>query len=536
MNTNKPTIEQQNKERDQRYLNRQETLAQGCKYIRGKRRNPRKSNSSVDWDTMIGDQSTAEGNDQTTSQGNARSRSQGSPQSKASGSRASSQSENLNLDGLSAEQRSRVEKFIAQELTQNKHVIQIRHVNTSIDIPQFDPKRMCTSTYFTNLEKYFAAQGYQYHDYHNYLGGVLKGEFKYWYDAHSHEIGSFRDFKHAFKKKYDDGIMARERMKQFFSRRQKLHDPCEQFVYEMVALGKQIIGNSNDDIKGILGNIRDLLYPEIGILIQDDSLADIDDFLNRVGTIHGNLLRQAQQKNKRIEIPPMRGSREELLKQKQNNQSNQFNQSNQSNRNSNYRGRENYKSSYYGSREYKNGYYNSNNNSNSNCNGNNGNSSNSKNSHNSHNQGKSETQSSSQSRGQSRGNSSRGRGTQSRGTRGHPDLTNVRCRRCQRFGHYARDCTATDVALNMVPIQNSNPFNFPNHPNPSPFMPQNSFGQLHYNSNVKYPQHGNGNNNSNFNPNSFNSVPSSSNFNNANDNLNYQGRTYESSTRGFSQH
>lgn len=433
------------------------------------------------------------------------------------------------LDGLTETQIEQVQRFIARQIADSRQpapVVQVRQINTTIDIPQYDAQKTNTKTYYTNLKKYFKAQGYDEDNYHNYLGGVLKGEFKLWYDAHSHEIDSWKDFEKSFSQKYDSDEIERNRCKSFYSWKQRLIDPCEQFVYEMVALGKQVLPTPYLHMDVLLATVRDALHPEIGLAIADQDLNSIDDFMNRIAIVHNNLTRQSRlNKGKQIEIPPLKGNRDDLLKQQR--------QNNQSNRNDHSRGRSQFRSSFHGSRGYNNNQhkknyesnssnqshernrdrYSSNRNSDSNHSrdGNGANHRNSSNSNRDRNQ--------QQNNSNPRSDNGRGRG---RG-REYPD---IKCHKCSRFGHIARNCTELSVAMSMygTQIPQANPFVLTN-PQPNPFMQQSQPNPAQQQQISSTP-----------NPLSQYTTSSSNNSNPQSDTLNFLGRTFESSNRGFSQH
>lgn len=343
-----------------------------------------------------------------------------------------------NLDGLSEAQIRQVQDFIARQLAANQPpapVIQVRQINTTIDIPQYDSRKTNTSTYYTNLKKYFDAQGYDEVNYHNYLGGVLKGEFKYWYEAHSNEIKSWRDFKTAFSSKYDNEEISRNRCKSFYSRKQRLVDPCEQFVYEMAALGKQVVEDPSD-ISLILATVRDALHPEIGLTIQDWDLISIDKFLNRVAIVHNNIIRQSHMHNrKKVEIPPLKGNRDELVKQKLNNPSN---------REENFRGRGRFRSSFQGSRGFNHSQHRKSNDSNQAFDKND--TSYYRNSDSNYYSERGNSSNNSQPSNHNQRNESN---TQSDSGRGKAGLSSIQCWNCGRVGHMERNCPGHNVLLSM---------------------------------------------------------------------------------------
>lgn len=383
------------------------------------------------------------------------------------------------LQGLSDQQRLDIEAFISRRLNEQQHIT-ITQVNTNIDIPQYDPQRMTTDNYFTNLEKYFRAQGYQEANFHNFLSNVMKGEYKIWYDAQTSEITSFSDFKYLFKCKFDNEDIERERVRKFYATRQRSCDPCEQFVYEMVALGRQILPHNDHITEKILSQVRDALHPMIGIEIANETLFSVDSFLRRIAMVHDMLNRQSRMATgKPADIPPLKGNRDEIIKAKN---------SQNSNTSQNFRGRGSYRGShnngngrYHDQNRGHNRNYSSNEGNNNNFRNNNGNQHNNRDRDRSRESNQNTNNNNGNGNGNnnrgSRNDNSRGRGRGNHNGRGRNsmDMANTRCRKCNRFGHFMKDCTEGGIAMPMTayqyeenssfhqqtlnPSQNSNPSN-----------------------------------------------------------------------------
>jgi hypothetical protein len=213
-----------------------------------------------------------------------------------------------------------------------------------------------------------------------------------------------------------------------------MSDPTEQFIYEMVNLGKQIDPDESEE--SCLKRARDALIPEIAKFVGELTEWTLDKLLERVDAVHDMIERDNRMKKKesRIEIPPLkfikrddkgfsnqssRGSYHQRGRGQYNNMGNRndYQHQNYSQNYNNYNSNRGGNNS--GNREDNNSYRGRGGNYNSNgyfrgnrgdFNGNRG-----------HNRG--------------RGNFSRGEGNQ-----GQTDKSRVKCRVCQEFGHFAREC------------------------------------------------------------------------------------------------
>lgn len=154
------------------------------------------------------------------------------------------------LEKFSDADRKEIEQYVQQCITASQGTIRVTNVNTCIEVPKFDSRRMTSSTYLGKLKTYFKAQGYERSQYHIFVATALKGEFKLWYDAHSQRIKSWDDFCDLFKARFDSKVADRQRIKYLHTRKQGMNDPCEQFIYEMVALSHQI--DRNEDMEQTL--------------------------------------------------------------------------------------------------------------------------------------------------------------------------------------------------------------------------------------------------------------------------------------------
>lgn len=189
--------------------------------------------------------------------------------------------------------------------------IKVRQVNTNIEPPSYHHRQMTTDTFFKDWDKYFKAPGYDETGYHTYVGGVLKNEYKLWHNAVTSEINNWDDFKEKFKKRFDDTNAQRHRTQRWYANKQRLHDPCYQYVYEMYALGKQIEETASE--LELLSHIRSSLFPSIGLQIYNSDLTSLDSFLTRISTVHDTILQDNRLRgsDEQSLLPPMHGIRDE---------------------------------------------------------------------------------------------------------------------------------------------------------------------------------------------------------------------------------
>ncbi|OXA46886.1 hypothetical protein Fcan01_18441 [Folsomia candida] len=346
---------------------------------------------------------------------------------------------------LTAAQQTFVNSFLSQQLSLAGRAIRVANLNTSIEVPKYDERRMTAETFFSKCKNYLNAQGYAEVDHYLYLPIIVKGEMKLWYDSVASSIQKWDDFKDKFKARYDNPTVQMERSRQLHSRRQGENDPCEQFIYEMVNLAKQVDPTEADSMS--LKRARDALHPQISALVGELNAWTIENLLERVSEVHTILHRQSSKVNHRpADIPPLKGLREELHKRRMEHE--YFN-----NRSHNSRGRT----------QFRGGYQNQGNRSNNDRKDYRPNSN-----HNSSSSGQSSSQSYSQNRGSYHNNTSnrgshnnssnyrgRGSGNNQSNSRGRQNRADIKCHKCANFGHYAKECNSPNpIAMAAVGRQN----------------------------------------------------------------------------------
>jgi hypothetical protein len=338
------------------------------------------------------------------------------------------------MNGLDQDVQDQINQLIAQRVADANRIVKVTNVNANIPIPFYNSKTMTSATYFKKCRSYLTAQGYEPAQFHDLLPMIMKGEFKLWFDSISHGVNSWDDFTNKFRSRYDNESVQNERRRILYSRKQRMSDPTEHFIYEMVNLGKQIDPDESEE--SCLKRARDALIPEIAKFVGELSEWTLDKLLERVDAVHDMIERDNRMKKKesRIEIPPLKFIKRD-----------DKGFSNQSSRGSYHqRGRGQYNN--MGNRnDYQNQNYSQNyNNYNSNRGGNNSGNREDNNSYRGRNGNDNSNGYSRGNRGDFNGNRghNRGRGNFSRGegNQGQTDKSRVKCRVCQEFGHFAREC------------------------------------------------------------------------------------------------
>jgi hypothetical protein len=402
--------------------------------------------------------------------------------------------------------QAHLNNVLAQQVAANRivHEHRVSTTNTHIAIPVYNHKTMTSDTFLQKCRTYLLAQGHAPAIFHELLPMILQGEYKLWYDSICSTINDWNDFRTAFKHRYDNDMIQRSRQRLLHTRRQGSNDPTEQFVYEMINLARQI--DPLEELEVSLKRARDALLPDIAALVGDCNPWTLDNLLERCSSAHELLNRQSRLKEKKpADIPPLKGLREELEKKDSNNR----NGSHRGNRNDSFRGRGSFRGRHYGhfnNRESFQQRYNN----------------------------------------QPRENEGDGRNNEVRSYRGNDrnrggrngnrntDMSRIKCNKCQKFGHFARDCRSAGFVMTM-PRGNNNEqsLNYVQilHP-PS----DDSNEDLHYpqqpsSSRNEFPRNNHGHEN---NSNEFHPQLQASGSSQTAGYLNFQGRNRGSSGRGYS--
>ncbi|OXA47645.1 Retrovirus-related Pol polyprotein from transposon opus [Folsomia candida] len=175
------------------------------------------------------------------------------------------------LEGLPEDARNEIIRYLEQQRgLVNNRVVKVTNLNTCIDVPKYDSKKMTSDTYLKKCKNYFIAQGYEPEVFHTLVPMILKG---------------------------------------------KQIDPLE---------------SDEENLK----RIRDALHRDIGALIGDLQPWSIDNLIERVSNVHSLLNRQSRLKSgKAANIPPFKSNPENKQgNNRGNNYSSNFNNRGISNR------------------------------------------------------------------------------------------------------------------------------------------------------------------------------------------------------------
>ena len=171
------------------------------------------------------------------------------------------------LAGLSPRRKSQIEALIQEQIRLAMGSVTITTVNSNIDPPEYDSDRMTSDTFFRKCTDYLHTQGFRESEYHQVISTILKGDMRLWYDNVASSVKSWSDFCSVFRSRYDSIFVQERRKKVLYTREQKINEPVEQFVYEMINLGKQINPNEAEELS--VYRALNALVPELRLAIGD---------------------------------------------------------------------------------------------------------------------------------------------------------------------------------------------------------------------------------------------------------------------------
>lgn len=184
---------------------------------------------------------------------------------------------NAGIDAATAET---LNKFLQDQVIAATSNIRISS-GSNISAPHYDGERMSSVTYFKQLENFFSVSGIKASDYHTAVGTVLKGDKKIWYDNVATSIDSWDKFKDSFKARFDSVHIQERRRNLLYHKWQRLSDPVDSFVNEMVNLSKQCYPTDLDNMHVLRAKSK--LWPELRekIHIEDETKLTINMLLEK---------------------------------------------------------------------------------------------------------------------------------------------------------------------------------------------------------------------------------------------------------------
>ncbi len=209
------------------------------------------------------------------------------------------------FQGLSPNRVERLKDFVTQQVIQAVSSIKITTLNPKIDMPEYHFERMTSNTFFTKCINYFKSQGYSTIQYHQVVGAILKGDMKLWHDNVTSTINSWDDFCNAFRAKYDSEAVQEKRRRHLYTRRQQFNESVEQFVYEMVNLGRQV--NPNDSEETSVDRAYEAMHPDIYRAIGDLHIKTVNNLIEQANRAVRAIRASDKMKGTYTRLPPVYG-------------------------------------------------------------------------------------------------------------------------------------------------------------------------------------------------------------------------------------
>lgn len=213
---------------------------------------------------------------------------------------------NANIfQGLSPNRVERLKDFVSQQVLQAVSSIRVTTVNPKIDMPEYHYERMTSDSFFSKCINYFKSQGYTPTQYHQVVGAIMKGDMKLWHDNVTSSINSWADFCNLFKAKYDSEAVVEKRKRHLYTRRQKFDESVEQFVYEMVNLGKQV--NPNETEETSVDRAYEAMSPDIYRAIGDLHIKTVNNLIEQANRAVRAIRASDKLKGTYTRLPPVYG-------------------------------------------------------------------------------------------------------------------------------------------------------------------------------------------------------------------------------------
>ena len=133
--------------------------------------------------------------------------------------------------------------------------------NLKQEVPVFDPSIISGENFLKKCQRFFRLKGIAEEHWLDVVALMFKGEQEHWFNYKQDSFADWDDFQTAFMTKYDAEDAQTIRRTTLYTRKQKIHEPFETFVWEMVNLYVQVHQNASEEDQ--VKHVRDSLFPEI---------------------------------------------------------------------------------------------------------------------------------------------------------------------------------------------------------------------------------------------------------------------------------
>ncbi|CAL8125276.1 unnamed protein product [Orchesella dallaii] len=186
-----------------------------------------------------------------------------------------------------------------------KALTDLRLPNTSVSIspPTFNPRAMCADTYLNNLEIFMKGNHIRESDYLGVVKPYLSTEGQHWFTNNSSTIADWTTFRQKFEERFDDFMERDKREKHFHSKRQRLDDPTEEFIYETLELARSVYPGQPEEI--LVRHVQRALYPRLALAVGTDMKKTIQSLISACAIATESLVAEDKIYKRRIEVPFM---------------------------------------------------------------------------------------------------------------------------------------------------------------------------------------------------------------------------------------
>lgn len=185
-----------------------------------------------------------------------------------------------------------------QDLLDKLSNLRVTAVTTDIPRPSFNPKKMTAESFLQDCERYFNSLG---HTDKTMFMSMTKQLFndtqKGWYDHQGRHAKDWDEFKKQFADRFDGNCEKEERLYELTTRKQKVHEPTEVFIYEMVQLAKYcFIGLKEEEY---VEYAQRALHPSLGMILGTNKRTTVPELVSACGEVT-KILHDTQE-----DYPPM---------------------------------------------------------------------------------------------------------------------------------------------------------------------------------------------------------------------------------------